>query len=88
MGRPRLGKAVMSGAERQRRYMRRLHERAAAALAPQPPSRSALLATLNPERVGISLAEKLIELGWTFDRIDACLAAGAKTLARHREAAS
>jgi hypothetical protein len=63
----------------------------AAASAPPPPSRSLptprLAESLEPERKGISDCETLIELGWSFDRIERYFAAGAKTLARHREAA-
>jgi hypothetical protein len=51
----------------------------AAASAPPPPSRSLpkprLAASLEPEREGISDCERLIELGWSFGRIERYLGA-------------
>jgi hypothetical protein len=87
----------MTGVERNRRYLARLRQRAAtaaaAASAPPPPSRPVtslptprLAESLESERVGTRDCERLIEVGWSFNRIEAYLAAFAKTLARHREA--
>jgi hypothetical protein len=87
----------MTGVERNRRYLARLRQRAAvagaAAAAPPPPTRPVtslptprLADSLETERVGIRDCERLIETGWSFNRIEAYLAAFTKTLARHREA--
>jgi hypothetical protein len=92
MSRHPLGKRAMSGVERNRKYLARLRQRAAAASAPPPPSRPSLptprwAESREAERAGASQVEGLIESGWSFNRIERFLAGGAKTLARHREAA-
>jgi hypothetical protein len=84
----------MTSSERQRRFLARIRERAAAVTAASTPTPTpsavpddnvpSLSDSLHPERTAARLCEWLIAMGWTIGRLEAFHATFGQTVGRHK----